>query len=232
MKYNKNGGFTVVEVLMFLAISGAMFTIAFFGTRGTQDSVAFRESLNSIESKIRETINNVDNGYFGNSGEYVCDGTGVQSASSNEGGGNSGNCLFWGKEMLFQNTEYMQIDVLLKQRLGSQTEIAIDYNAFPVFRDKYNYEYSVIYANKDDAGNMKSIKVRATRNTDTETQNSEFFDTRSLRQVKIGADNWENIDSTNSPMLCFTLGDRLGGIQISQKDLTVKYVIDDPGSCS
>lgn len=63
-------GYTIVETMIFLAISGLMFVIAASFINGKQAKAEFQQGLNNINSQIQQAINDVGNGYY-ISGENV-----------------------------------------------------------------------------------------------------------------------------------------------------------------
>ena len=196
-------GFTIIEVLMFLAISGVMFTIAFWGTQSTQDNVRFRDSLNSIEAKLREVFDNVDDGYFANSGGYECTPSGSDWVSSGSGGGNS-SCIFIGKEIHFSDSSTMAIETILGDRSNPATT-----NKPNELVESYQIKNSVQF----DRGTATSIK--AIRSADAGS------DIRASRQ-KFSGGTWGEIG--NSPVtFCFKLGDKLGSVTVLSNDITVQY---------
>ena len=113
--YNSNmqrgrntGGYTIVEVMIFLAISAFMFVVAAFFIQGKQSTAQFRQAMNSINTEVEQDINNVaDNSYtpittaqcspFGLSAVSI---TNVLSGSSNAQGADTG-CIDLGKVVQF-----------------------------------------------------------------------------------------------------------------------------------
>lgn len=103
-------GYTIVEVLIFMAISGFMFVVASVFINGKQAKAEFGQGMNSLNSNIRQIINDVGNGYFPQSNQYSCtagsSGDISFSSSTSEQGTNQG-CAFLGKVVQFraQNTD-------------------------------------------------------------------------------------------------------------------------------
>jgi Tfp pilus assembly protein PilE len=229
-------GFTIVEVMIFLAISGAMFIIAYFGMRQQQDGVSFRQALNSIELKIREVFNNVDNGYFGNIGEYTCSTSGSPNyqvaidyeSGSTSGGGNSGDCVFIGKVIDFEsNDSQMDIETLVGSRLAPTLEYGTSLIEVSELAEQYEINNSIQWtgsylynATSGQYSNITDLRVSAQRdrNTTTATQ----ADLRASRNYYANG-AWNNVSNNNLPMFCFGLGDLKGSVTITQKDITVSY---------
>lgn len=96
-------GFTIVETLIVLAVTGALFLSAVILVAGRQRQVEFSQAANDIQSVIQETISQVGTGYYANTGNFTCNGTsGTVSVSpgSASQGTNTG-CIFLGKAMQF-----------------------------------------------------------------------------------------------------------------------------------
>lgn len=109
-------GYTIVEVMLFLAVSGFMFLIAATFVSGKQASSEFRQGMNDINSNIRQVINDVANGFFPANANFNCytDSAGPHITSGSAGQGtNSGNrtsqgisgggCVYLGKAIIFSN---------------------------------------------------------------------------------------------------------------------------------
>ncbi len=97
-------GYTIVEVMIFLAISGVMFIIAAGFINGKQARTEFRQGMSEINSQIQQTINDVSNGFYPSHGDFACQagasGAPTFGGPTNEQGANKG-CAFMGKVMQF-----------------------------------------------------------------------------------------------------------------------------------
>lgn len=95
------GGFTIIETLITLSISSALFVIIMVAFSGRQGRVEFAQGMRDIESYILDKANDVRNGYYPQSG-LDCSFNGLAlsfSAGTNKQGTNS-PCVFLGKVML------------------------------------------------------------------------------------------------------------------------------------
>lgn len=64
LKAGQSGGYTIVEVMIFLAVSSFMFVIAAFFIQNKQTDAQFTQAMNSINSSVQQVINDVnDNNY-------------------------------------------------------------------------------------------------------------------------------------------------------------------------
>ncbi len=227
------GGFTITEVLIFLAISGAMFTIAFWGLRGQQDNVGFRQALDGIEQKIREVFNNVDNGYFGNAGQYTCSlsGTGYPILDAGAGGGNSADCVYIGKTVSFSNQQ-MLITTRIGARTGTKESEPLELNETYTISNGVSWKVSRI-CNQDVNGEpsnctpspgVADLRVSAQRDRDNNIDVQ--GDLRAQRKYQYGnpPSSWAAVTEASQPVYCFSLGeDKTGSIIITQKDIKVDY---------
>lgn len=97
MKPPKAGsdGYTIIEVMIFLVISMAMFAsvVTMMSTQNRRNQ--FTESVNTFNQKLQDIMNDVDTGYFP-SNDIDCNG----SASAGGQGTNS-DCVYMGKAIQF-----------------------------------------------------------------------------------------------------------------------------------
>lgn len=96
-------GYTVVEVTLFLGVSGLLFLVAIFATGSTIRNIRFSDSGFSLESFVQKQYDNVLNGVNTRGDQIVCN-SGVIGAGSQTPG--TSNCFFMGKLLLFKQGEY------------------------------------------------------------------------------------------------------------------------------
>ncbi|HSX35894.1 MAG TPA: prepilin-type N-terminal cleavage/methylation domain-containing protein [Patescibacteria group bacterium] len=106
VEHRTDPGFTIVEVLIVLAITGLMFVSAATLISGKQNQTAFDQAAQQVESQIQQIINDVSIGYYPNNSDFACDGSNPAtwpqiSAGANQQGTNSG-CILLGKAIQFQ----------------------------------------------------------------------------------------------------------------------------------
>lgn len=103
-KANKQG-YTIVEVMIFLIVSGLMFVIAAVFINGKQAKAEFRQGMNAINSQIQQSINEVSNGYYASDENVKCTiVSGVPTISSpGQERGTSDKCVFLGKYLEFSS---------------------------------------------------------------------------------------------------------------------------------
>jgi len=92
-------GFTIVEVIVVIAVTGALFMGVILMVSGKQDKARFEQAVNILRSHVETTINEVQSGYAGGSGE----GCNYAGSTPVVGGttGSSNNCIFLGKALQF-----------------------------------------------------------------------------------------------------------------------------------
>lgn len=103
----RSGGYTILEVLIFIAVSGVMFVGAMIAIGGRQSEVQFSQSVREFEAKIRDIINDVSTGYYPTNDTVSCyldiatDQIEITS-SSNEQLGTNDDCIYIGKALQFR----------------------------------------------------------------------------------------------------------------------------------
>lgn len=95
-------GYTIIEVLIVLAVSGMMFLIAVNFVNGKQQKSAFQTGVNELASRIQDTINSVADGQYS---DYPIgcsfDGTTTDTSQAAQQQGTNDSCVFLGKVMHF-----------------------------------------------------------------------------------------------------------------------------------
>lgn len=97
-------GYTIIEVMIFLAVSGFMFILAAAFISGRQARTEFRQGMNEVKSQVQDVINDVSNGYFPQSDSLACTGGGAAGPSFAGVGQTQGThkgCVFMGKVIQF-----------------------------------------------------------------------------------------------------------------------------------
>jgi prepilin-type N-terminal cleavage/methylation domain-containing protein len=126
----RNKGFTIVEVLIVLAITGGLFISAATMISGRTAKTQFEQSINQMTGQIRQQINDVASGYYPNNANFECKANGADftiTAGAKQQGTNSG-CVFLGKALYFGVTgtdpeQYVSFPVAALQRNAAGDEI-------------------------------------------------------------------------------------------------------------
>ncbi|MBI4034602.1 prepilin-type N-terminal cleavage/methylation domain-containing protein [Candidatus Saccharibacteria bacterium] len=103
----KAKGYTVIEVLIVLAATGMLLTMATYLLKNQTGETTFLQSLRDIQSKIETVISSVNNSLFPNANNYTCSlqpgNDNVQRATlkaeTSSGIGTNDDCLFLGKAL-------------------------------------------------------------------------------------------------------------------------------------
>ncbi len=119
-----SGGYTIVEVMIFLAITGAMFASAFMFVAGQQRKTEFMTATRNAELLIQDIINDVPTGYYGGLNNYTCSqgaaGPVITSGASERG--TNSPCIFLGRAIQFgvagsSNEGYQVYDIVGLRRV-------------------------------------------------------------------------------------------------------------------
>jgi Tfp pilus assembly protein PilE len=129
-------GFTIVETMIVLAVTGVFFIVAAVEVGGRQNETEFQQSINDIQSSLQKTINDVVTGDFQEANNITCSSVGGKvsvalSAGPTNTEGTNADCIFIGKVLQFtSNTgsnpqEYISYPVAgLENNGGSITTAA------------------------------------------------------------------------------------------------------------
>lgn len=153
----RGAGYTILETLIFLAVTAAMFASAMAFISGRQNRTEFASAVRDFETSINDIANDVSNGYYANITDggqrlycYV-NGAGGGSASiviegrSTDAQGANQGCIFIGKALQFRssatdgNERYTAISLVGKQYK----------NGSPTYGDAENYADSGVKAIAD-----------------------------------------------------------------------------------
>lgn len=94
MGKTKSGGFTVIEVTLFLAISSGLFLLALIGTGTLMTSIRFTDTMRSTHAYVQSQYDEILNGVNPRQAEQIC------GAATEVDPGKS-NCLLLGKLLNF-----------------------------------------------------------------------------------------------------------------------------------
>jgi type II secretory pathway pseudopilin PulG len=100
----KNTGYTIVEVLIFLAVSSLMFVIGMTSINGRQEQVRFSQAVRELDSVLQDYINDVSTGYYPSSGNISCRVNARNytiTADSTQAAGGNEECMLLGKAIQF-----------------------------------------------------------------------------------------------------------------------------------
>src|SRR5882724_3035471 len=96
---SRQAGFTIVEITLFMAITGLLFLVAVIGTGNTIRTVRFTDSGRSLEAYVQKQYDDIVTG-LNNRNNLVSCTNGVIDTGTGQTVGTS-NCLVMGKLMVF-----------------------------------------------------------------------------------------------------------------------------------
>lgn len=98
---SKSGGYTIVEVLIFLAVSGVLFVSTMLMLAGRQQRAQFTNAVRDFETKLTDVANDVANGYYqsGTNNNISCTQgpTVIYDSAVNVEQGKHDECIFLGR---------------------------------------------------------------------------------------------------------------------------------------
>ncbi|HSX46452.1 MAG TPA: hypothetical protein VLF87_00465 [Patescibacteria group bacterium] len=104
---SQSGGFTIVETMIVIAVTGMMFLSAMIFISGQQAKTEFTQAAHETEAKINDVLNDVSTGVYNNKGDFSCDyvggapGNGIIITPGAKAQGANGDCIFIGKVIQF-----------------------------------------------------------------------------------------------------------------------------------
>lgn len=98
-----NKGFTIVETLIFLAVSSVLFIVTSMLVSGQVERYRVQDAAIRLETNVRDSANDVTTGYYPETGagNYQCPFTGV-----NDSRGTNLGCVLAGKRITFDQNSY------------------------------------------------------------------------------------------------------------------------------
>jgi type II secretory pathway pseudopilin PulG len=100
-------GFTIIEIMIVLGVSGFILLGAITYVGGQQNNTEFYQSIDEAQLQIQSTINNVIDGYYPGLGNFTCtpssNGLSINNNTQTQQGQNLG-CIFLGKAIQFGMT--------------------------------------------------------------------------------------------------------------------------------
>lgn len=110
---NRPLGYTIIEVLIVLAISGVMFLIASEFISGKEESTSFTQGVTSMASEIQNVIQQVDTGQYSDIGlNCTYNGSITTVVTGTNPQGTNNECVFLGKMMRFSGLGQANYEVI------------------------------------------------------------------------------------------------------------------------
>jgi type II secretory pathway pseudopilin PulG len=136
---NKNDvGYSILEVMIFLAITGALFASAAVGIGGSQRQAQYSQSVRDLEMQIKDVANDVQNGFYpvftnGRCTKTVGANPTINFIDLNEPAspGTNQGCIYVGKIMMFDidtNSNRFGVGTIVgaNSAIGQNTDLSLD----------------------------------------------------------------------------------------------------------
>jgi prepilin-type N-terminal cleavage/methylation domain-containing protein len=153
-------GFTIIEVMIVMAVTGLLLTSAIVLVSGRQNQTEFQQAINQVTQQIQQVIDDVANGYYPNSQNFNCTPNPPTIVPGTTKQGANTGCIFLGKALKFninnfsvypvlgnrgqtaspsskQVTTYLQAQPTLLNASGSATQVNLE-NGLTVKSMYYN----------------------------------------------------------------------------------------------
>ena len=131
------GGYTIVEVLIFLAVSGMMFFMALTFIGGQQNKAQFVSAVRDFESQLTDIANDVSTGYYVRPVDFTCTTSAITPVPAEQG--TNGDCIFLGTVLKFgtdggNREQFMQFTMAgLRQSGGENVTSVAQANPRPIY---------------------------------------------------------------------------------------------------
>lgn len=124
-------GYTIVEVMIFLAVSGVLFVLAMVTINGQQRQANFAQGVRDFQAAMDDTVNDIRNGNFPDFGTaYTCTADSSNAPKFTGGGptdtgthGTHEKCTYLGKVAQFgASSNEVKVYTVVGRRVGAITE--------------------------------------------------------------------------------------------------------------
>jgi type II secretory pathway pseudopilin PulG len=104
-RYKRSSGYTIVEIMIVLSITGFLFVSFAIAVQGKQANAKFKQASNDIKIQLQQIINETQSGHYpATSLKYEADASGCKVRSGANEQGSNGGCLFIGKLVQFDRS--------------------------------------------------------------------------------------------------------------------------------
>lgn len=117
MKLSNKAGFTIIETMLFLSITGLLAVGILIGTGTSINLQRYRDSVTSLQSILQQQYSEVANVSNDNNGTYLCNGSGVSVALGSAVPRGQSNCVVLGRYITTTSSTQLSI----KSIVGFQT---------------------------------------------------------------------------------------------------------------
>ncbi len=233
-------GYTIVETMIFLAVSGALFLSAMLLINGQQRKTEFSTSVRDFDSKLQSIIGNVSSGYYNNPGTITCNAiivAGVRTPNPTAGVSSQGqnqDCTFIGQYIdLSAPFDKFTITSYAGLRLNSSGKVVqtlTEAVPTPISSSAETYKLlGGVTANMKIVGGS-IIKTLAITTTFNQHNSAGILDSGSSR-VEMHAINGAGIDVVNPStgvQICLSSGNQVGIVVLNTGSTRVSIASSCP----
>ncbi len=102
---DRSAGFTIIETLIVLAVSGMLAVSAMVMISGRQNKTQFQVAATSMQQQLEQLINETANGFYPSNSDFTCNGNNSPVTITNSAvvvpQGTNSRCIFLGKAVAF-----------------------------------------------------------------------------------------------------------------------------------
>ena len=223
-------GYTIVETMVFLAVSGALFLSAMLLINGQQRKTEFSTSVRDFDSKLQSVMGNVASGYYNNAGNISCtaSATGPVPAVGGTSQGQSAGCTFIGQFIDLTTAPFDKFIITsyagLRLKAGTTEEVQnlVDAQPQPIGAEDYNLLGGVTAKMKPATGPATAIVRLAITTTFNQSNSSGILGSGSSRSELHAYTAVGPFDPANEVILppegvqiCLDGGDQVGIIVLN-----------------
>lgn len=212
-------GFTIVETLIVLAVTSALFVSTSLLVSGQISRQQYKNGMNQTQTVIKSSINEVQTGYFPDISVLTtvnCGGVDYSISSS----GLSDNCILVGKRLTFDATDF-KIDTLVDAKTATGPSAATSVVS--------GIQQTVPYPNNMQLSTATPGPV--TINVVYATYPNTISGNVGTFGVEQRASNWALINNGNTKKICFTDGARKGSVTFGVNNSFVPTVLVQDSTC-
>ena len=193
-------GFTIVETMIVLAVTGGLFVVIAATLSGRQRSNEFTQSINDARSRIQQVITEAKNGYFPNT-DYACtaSASSVIIAAGSDAQGSRTDCVFLGKVLQFNVNGHDPSEVIVYPVAGIRTKTdvlladpSVVSNSLVDLSTNFNLKYGLTVEKTRVVGgtqNVGAFGVLSSLDTTTPGKSGDQqFDLYALSGIQLGHD--------------------------------------------
>lgn len=123
MGIREKDGFTIIEVTLFLAVTGLLVLMVLIGTGSSLNAQRYRDSVESFKSLVQEQYSSLSNVFNGRDNNWSCSNT---NAAPNEGGAGTQprgqtECVLVGRYLRIERGDITTYNVLAVERGQTQS---------------------------------------------------------------------------------------------------------------